>query len=599
MSQTGSSALRRRTRHLALGVALLTLAFLFMGDRLLVGMVKSLNEWGRTEASTATLETLLQLFPSSEHAAEGLLYMAKMTPPVRPDPFVPRTTFTGDLSSLPGMVYSIKHRATWGSAYEGSASEKIGYLERLLEEFPDSTWRMEAIAELGFTFIALGRYEEAAQWMQQAWNHADYAATDPEIGLYLAQAYLNMGDLDRAMETLVETREKAEEVNASPDLLFSIALAFENLGAYEQAYELATSYPSHFGMTNLRFRLNRTFNQMVGNGEPPSLIGVATMNGESLAGVRIVLVLATGNTRYYPATAAAQAITDANGRFELYGIPPGTYQIALALPAQMARESSIHFEGVLDTMRPPTVAIAEGETTEIAVRFERSPLFTHVQVIDQEPYPVLELAWEEDPRAAFYRIGLIQKARISPSAEITMHAILADINAWTFEAPEARISLEELYRHSTDHPRSTGLPEGEIDLTALLGFRHPDVSAHFYVQPIGADGELLGNSQGEWDGLSEVRRNLATVELPSRRTVADELLLQRNYDAAIAAYKEQLEQNPNDLHSLYVLWALHTYGTDHSGSHQDLALGKHYGERLLELMENRVVRDWVERSLER
>lgn len=598
MAQIGSSTLRRRIIILALGVALLTLAFLFIGDRMLVRMVKSLNDWGRTEASTATLETLLNLFPDSEYAAEGLLYVAKLTPPVRPDPFMPGTTLTSNLSSLPGMVYSIKHGATsWALVYMGDASEKIGYLERLLEEFPDSTWRMEAIAELGFTLIALGRYEEAARWMQQAWNQADYAATDPELGLYLAQAYLNVGDSDRAMETLVQARDKAEEVNASHDLLFSIALAFENLGAYEQAYELATSYSSHFGMTDLRFRLDRTFNQMVGNGELPSLTGVATMNGESLAGVRIVL--AAGSPRDYPTTAVAQAITDANGRFELYDIPPGTYQIALVMPALMARESVVYFEPDPGITDPPIVEIHEGETVEVGVRFERSPLLTHVQVIDQEPYPVLELAWEEDPRAAAYRIGLIEQARPSPNAEVVGHTILADINAWTFEAPEAQISLEELYLHSTNRPYIPDHPEAEIDLIAVLGFRHPDVSAYFYVQPIDANGELLGNWRGEWEGLSEVRRNLATVELPSRRTVADELLLQRDYDAAIAAYKEQLEQNPNDLHSLYVLWALHTYGTDHSGSHQDPALGKHYGERLLELLENPVVRDWVEGSLER
>lgn len=603
MERVGSGALRKWLVYIALAAALAALAFLLIGDRTLLALGKSLRARGHTEASTAALETLFNLFPDSEYAAEGLLYMAKSSPPVRPDPYHPGVMLIEDLFGLPEMVYMIKQRVmSWTGAHasDEGTPQKMSYLERLLEQFPDSKWRVEAMAELGYALSRLGRYEEAAGWMQQAWDDPDYAASDPELGLYLAQTYLNLGDLDRAMETLVQAREKAEQADASHAVLFSLALAFENLGAYDHAYDIATKFQSvHFGMTDLRSRLERTMDQTTGNGEPPSLVGVATLNGKNLAGVRVILGAGdSSDERFRPAKFVAQAVTDANGRFELYRISPGTYQIGLALPAQMARESTVHFDPDPGAMSP-TVEIQEGATAEIAIRFERSPLFTYVRVIDQEPYPVLELAWEEDPRAAAYRIGLIQKARPSPNTEVTGHAALADVTAWAFETPEARISLEELYLHSTNLPYVSDRPEAEIDLTAVLGFRHPDVSAHFYVRPIDADGEPLGNWRGEWDGLSEARRNLASVELPSRRTHADELLLQRDYDAAIAAYEEQLERNPNDLHSLYVLWALYTFGTDGSGSHQDLALGKQYGERLLELLENPTVRSWVERSLER
>ena len=107
-----------------------------------------------------------------------------------------------------------------------------------------------------------------------------------------------------------------------------------------------------------------------------------------------------------------------------------------------------------------------------------------------------------------------------------------------------------------------------------------------------------GGTGGAWQGLHESRRNLATVKLPSRLTTADELLLQRDYDDAIAAYKERLGEDPQDVSSLYALWALLTFGTDDEGSHQDTELGKHYGERLRELIDSPYVRQWVESSFE-
>src|SRR5690625_1431348 len=172
MARTGSSAFRKGVVYAAVTLALVALAFLFIGDCTLLAIGKNLEARGRTEASTTTFQMLLNLFPDSEYAAEGLLHMAKSLPPERP--LNQRPTPTAGVPILPEMVYIGGRTYTeyWrqASGNQNVSGEKIAYLEQVLDNFPDSKWRLEAIAELGYTMIGFGRYDEAATFLQQVWD---------------------------------------------------------------------------------------------------------------------------------------------------------------------------------------------------------------------------------------------------------------------------------------------------------------------------------------------------------------------------------------------------------------------------------------------
>lgn len=72
-------------------------------------------------------------------------------------------------------------------------------------------------------------------------------------------------------------------------------------------------------------------------------------------------------------------------------------------------------------------------------------------------------------------------------------------------------------------------------------------------------------------------------------TKGDELLLARKYEAAIDAYQEQLQKNPQDIHSLLVLARLYQYGPKHEAS--DPTKAAYYYKRLLKIVDLAEVRE--------
>lgn len=77
-----------------------------------------------------------------------------------------------------------------------------------------------------------------------------------------------------------------------------------------------------------------------------------------------------------------QAVTDAEGYFDLFNLEPGQYGVSFMIPMQLAAASSVEINTNYADVR-------EGETTWIEVDFDsRYVNITRAEIEEAEPYPL-------------------------------------------------------------------------------------------------------------------------------------------------------------------------------------------------------------------
>lgn len=537
----------------------------------------------------------------------------------------------------------VSHRSAfyYSNAFTAEhVSEKIRLLDfvRTTAITPDVA--KHAAVELAFVYKLQGAPQRAVDLLESIVANG---SIDDELSLdavlILARSYRQLAQDEQAEDLLRSTIEKLQ-ANADDSrnqmlpnarwLYFELGLLLEFRGdmaaahnVYDTLIEWSVLPQSHHRHLENRLAVSA-----------PAVEGQVTLNGQPLSGIRMSLYKYVerpdGSSRSGQPTASS--ITDASGVFKLYEVPPGTYDVAVELPAWVQADI-VRFE-------PTVVAVKPETTAESNVALERFPGFqVTAQVHDGEiawpPYKgwskksanpaYVELKWDSDVQPAGYWIemslwGAGTGIRIiaSEPRQTWGSAIMLDdeniklddiiFDHYGFIIPGSQSSL----KFRLDAPIFTRLNGGAIAVwtfTRQLGFHvvfgigEPSATLRFKVIPLNENNEPLVGGQGGYliPGAQVITSGAAEIEIVPPRpqlTAADQVLLAHDYETAITLYEEQLEADPNDEHSLFVLWYLYKNGTDWSGTFRNPERAKELGERLLEITQNIETRNTIQRQLQ-
>lgn len=572
--------------------------------------------------------------------AEALERARTLPPQLDWELLYPKEQFINRFLDPYGSGILLTHLLAAHNRYDTTAkevSEKLNLLEFARTNARSTVVADHAAMELAFVYALQGHPQRSVDLLESiVANGSLDDALFLNANLILARSYRLLGQEKQAEELLYATIEKLEAsmgdnpyqlLQTAHWLYFELGLLLESRGdtaAAHEAYKILTQLPvlPRFHHLHLERRLSP---------DAPAVEGRVTLNGQPIGGIHIGLFeykqLENG-TGYHDWISAAEGVTDTSGVFKIYGVRPGTYSVAIRLPAWVPADL-VRFD-------PAIVAVEPGTTAQADIALEHIPGFkVTAQVYDGEipwpPHPdwgknstspaFVEISWESDVQPAGYRIeilldGGMGSISVPPSTLLETILMFDEQNIPADDilpAPPGIIvpgNLSSL-KIRMDAPFFTRPGGGgiayhsseQLMLFGLFGIGDPNTTLRVNVVPLNKNNEPLVGGQGGYliPGAQVITSGAAEIEIVPPRpqlTAADQALLAHDYETAITLYEEQLEADPNDEHSLFVLWYLYKNGTDWSGTFRNPERAKELGERLLEITQNVDTRNIIQRQLE-
>ncbi|GIP27455.1 hypothetical protein J23TS9_25850 [Paenibacillus sp. J23TS9] len=238
-----------------------------------------------------------------------------------------------------------------------------------------------------------------------------------------------------------------------------------------------------------------------------------------------------------------QTMTNEKGEYSFKGVVPGSYKLSLGLDlnqisgwtwpvsgdadwidlrGQQSLVQDVVFQPLMKLKSPVNEAVVKGKK----ITFE----------------------WEPAAGAAYYNLNLGLKLQSGSSSRPIMQGI---------HSSRIEIDAEELYYEiSGVSSSSNGSDEEKLDPLSLLGYANTDNQYMWSVEAYNANGELLTRSDGYRLG-NDLTGQLPFFYLKERTmTDADRALLAGHLEDADARYKALFRSNPEDAHSLKMMFTL-------------------------------------------
>lgn len=358
--------------------------------------------------------------------------------------------------------------------------------------------------------------EQFLQEMTEDLNASDNHVKD-EIAELHVETILRQGNLEEAHQEVKDELASFEDQKQTDPESYP-----ETNGAYEQ-------------LQSLERHLSIALNQ---NGE--ASVGVSGKmvgsNGEPVKNAGVFLRKEYEVNSSVSEDEPYQTTTDENGHYEIRGVVPGNYQVSLGFtfdqidgwtwPVEM--DDWVDIDGSKDI----TYNITLNELMDI-----KKPV--NKQKVNDE---TVHFAWEEVEGAAYYNLNVgMDIDSGSASSGLKTH----------LKETQLDVPIEELYDQHTGI--MFGDKEESVDPLQLLGFTNPENRFSWSVEAYDSDDNLITSSDG-YRLNEETIGNLPFFFLQERElTEADHLLLDKKEEAALSAYMENHEDNPDDLHSLRMI----------------------------------------------
>ncbi|WP_456276641.1 carboxypeptidase regulatory-like domain-containing protein [Bacillus sp. AK128] len=293
---------------------------------------------------------------------------------------------------------------------------------------------------------------------------------------------------------------------------------------------------------------------------------IVKSNGEPLANVGVFLRdERTANMSPNPDD-PFYTVTNQDGHYEFNGVLPGSYQLQLGLTFHQV-------DGWTWPVEMDEWIDVQGET-ELIENIEFMPLITAHSPVDFKEITTDSVTFEWSPvdYAAYYELSL----QVEYESGSTGVPFLGRIKETRIDVP-----IEELYA------KSVGLVYGgdpimeTIQPESLLAFANTAGRFSWYVTAYDEDGNLLTRSNG-YRLNEETMDGIPTFYLKERTmTKADRLVMDRKIEEALTQYKEDYENNSNDIHSLRMITRL--IGLEEKGFEARIEKAFPYTKKLAEL----------------
>lgn len=456
----------------------------------------------------------------------------------------------------------------------------VPLLEEYILEGPSDNTRIFAAKQLAYEYDALGRKEDGDQALITAAKQLNSSSSvAKQLELLRAERALNSGDITTAETILEQTTfpsEYQEDLDAQKAwltgrLLFTkgeaqeaLAVITNGLASYRKFWQdihkqmsLVTSNSDkdsadsdtavseaapEAGISDTERQLEslRTAIQSaidMGSTSTAVVSGTLTRSdGTPVLRAGIFLRAESEVNHSITSTEPYRIVTDAEGRFEFYGVIPGFYQLQLGLGYDQ-----------IDGWTWPVqyddwIEVTPGDKLHESIVLQ--PLLELQSPINQETLTgkTVDFRWKAVEGAAYYRLSGGGEGAVL-GVQIRDRIVDNHIS----------IPVEELYDGGGFSYGSSGDGWESIDPLSLLGFMNPEVRFSWNIEALDADGRLITRSNG-YRLNEDTVGNLPFFYLKERElTAADQLLLNKQPDQALEMYQQNVLDDPQDAHALHML----------------------------------------------
>ncbi|WP_020617600.1 hypothetical protein [Paenibacillus daejeonensis] len=414
----------------------------------------------------------------------------------------------------------------------------------------------------------------------------------------IAYTLWNQGKADRLVQQILEANPMSEDRIDITSNGYAYTHPTEQKVSYEQALayalEMVEEYPDHmWTQANSAYTLGQLYlktghrdealswfkkadshwNEEAGRWisilERPdpdtaqlSLSGRVLMDGEPQADALVYLRPTDANSWYSPGYLSYPTVmTDQDGIYRFYDALPGSYEVGVAiLPEQL--------EGLVRTNATEEPLVLEaGSSKTFDVRFVpklETIAPTNGTEIETDQ---IRFEWEPYPEAVSYRIN-IQSLVPDENGQLKGRGAIGLQESWT--DTEAVYEIAELRGYEGGVHYDTEGPAPQ----SILGIVYPGGHFSWSVDAYDAQGRKLSSSSSYYAAYTN---QLPLFSLSVEGQLAgDRYVLARDYEAAIAAYKQE-EHRQEAIRALGLIYA---FGTDMREKGKDVELAKSYLNQL-------------------
>ncbi len=568
------SSVKLKVKHLvmiAFTVFLIfPLAMIFLIPQIELGLVKYKHSTGITVAREQVIELLeSNIFPSQKYSLiQNHLLGGE---------------WLGDYDIYvgPTMSTSIIEEESQLFSWE----EKKPYLNDYLENGPVDYPLINAAVQLAAEAVRNGdeaRAEGIYKLAKERLNHPDYSYLISELELSFVKLYIQSGNPDKA-ENFLETIDihrgdfyyQAEKVKYEALILLhkgenhaALTKVKEGMTDFEKAWDAEGNEDSieYSAVYEDLERLNYTIDSSTG--ELTTVSGnISRKDGTPIAQAGVFLRESSMVNRSVGPDEFYQVTTDDSGNFEFQNVVAGSYQIFVGF----------HYDQIDGYTWPVDLndwIYADGG--EITYDITLAPLMEVYEPVNGTvlKYDEIEFSWEPVSGAAYYTLQFsIIDDGLTYSLGLDMEARESTIT----------IPVESIYNLASSSIMGVDDTEWEYFNPAYyLGFENSHGVYSWSVQAFDEKGNLITRSDG-YRLAGDSIGNLPILYLQQRElTKADEWLIEGKLEEALRQYKEDIEVNPKDTHSLRMITRI--IGIQADGDYSKLLeLQLPYYKQLIEL----------------
>lgn len=573
--------IRVKGKHLvALCLSLLLVAggFYVTVPSLLYKMASSAKEEARREAY---YNYLINSFPNSSEGIRALFFSAQQDIPTASD------------GEEPGLVYIFPSSTgmSGGDFDRQRIQEAIDKFLLVRERAPESPWSTHALYELGKAYFALGDYVKAEEYLKQSIDQTNMEASGSTA--ILIEMYLMQERYGEAIDLAERTLEEKPGFNPL-EMLILKGKALMALQKWDAAIEvfrqlpvkaeaiysesLADAGPEAVKMNVQEYDkiaaayLKRLEGLSRGDQEVGSLRGQVTINGQPAGGVRVYLIDKSLNEDYYTGSSRGlpKVITNKAGEYTFEGLAPGQYALGIGVRGE-------DIEGFTLQRRREDIPVEAGQSARIDLRFVPT-VKLEAPLAEDEVDGKVTFRWQSVPGAVRYEVFMGPVTR-DDSGNISANytsALEPKLTGGPIVKNQAVIDLAKMQIPLKMHG-GIAYSDG-VNPESILGLFRPGGVYTWGVYAYDDKGNKISDSAGM---MLFDKKEIPLFRVAGEPSGADQLLLDKKYEAAIKAYKEVLRHKPNDIHALLVLARLNQYGVRYD--EKNLKEAVKYYEKLLQV----------------
>lgn len=128
-------------------------------------------------------------------------------------------------------------------ALNGDSLGYTGFI-KVADEYSGTKSGNLAKAYAGICLAQLGKYQEAVKYLTD-FDGSDQMVAPAALGT-LGNCYAQLGDLDKAVTTLMKAAEKADNTSLSPIYLMQVGKIYEKQGKYDEAVKVYTTVKDNY-----------------------------------------------------------------------------------------------------------------------------------------------------------------------------------------------------------------------------------------------------------------------------------------------------------------------------------------------------------------